>query len=451
MPQDQEASVHTNLSHWDCVVNSDGHLEAGGCDLVAVAREHGTPVHVVSKRALLANCQAAQRSLRKSLKNVEVFYSYKTNCVPGVLNIIHGQGIGAEVISPYELWVALKLGVPGEKIIYNGPHKDPDSLAIAFRNDAKLVNLDSLTDIRNAVEVCRAHGLTANVGVRLCPSYGWSAQFGLSMESDEADQGLRLIEQNKDCLRLRGFHVHLGSQITDLSLYRRAVAQVLGFLRQAKGSSFGELQYLDVGGGFGVPTVREVGGVERRLSGLAHRPFRPPDPDQCPSFEQFGTAIAETLAQYTGLFPDNGPIVIVEPGRAITSNTQLLLLGVRVVKQRKVPIAILDGGKMNITLPASFEYHQILAASKMRGTADRSYKLVGRTCTPSDLVYENVKLPNLDEGDVIAIMDAGAYFTSFSTDFAFPRPPVVLVHEGATTVLRRRETFEDVVARDLFA
>ncbi|UCG88841.1 MAG: hypothetical protein JSW71_10015 [Gemmatimonadota bacterium] len=440
--------MHANLSLWDCVVNSKGHLEMDGCDLVSVAREHGTPIHVVSKRSLSANCDEAQRSLSRSLREVEVFYSYKTNCVPGVLEIIHGHGIGAEVISPYELWVALKLGVPGEKIIYNGPHKTKDSLTTAIRNDAKLINLDSLTDIRNAADVCRAHGLTANVGVRLCPSYGWSAQFGLSMRNEEANSGLRLIKENGECLRLKGFHVHLGSQITDMSLFRKALAEVLAFVQETPEGTRKDLQYLDVGGGFGVPMVREIGGIERRLSAIGRRPFRAPDPDQCPGFDEFGTAIAETLEQYTDLFKGGGPTVIVEPGRAITSNTQVLLLGVRVVKQRKIPIAILDGGKMNITFPTSFEYHQILAASRMRESADNSYKLVGRTCTPSDLLYENARLPTVEEGDIIAVMDAGAYFTSFSNDFAFPRPPIILLDNGATSVLRRRETFEDVAARD---
>jgi diaminopimelate decarboxylase len=443
--------VHTNLSRWGCVINSNGHLEMDDCDLVSAAREHGTPVHVVSKRALSANCQEAPRSLGRTLEDVEVFYSYKTNCVPGVLRIIHEHGLGAEVISPYELWVALELGVPGNKIIYNGPHKSKDSLTTAIRNRAKLINIDSLTDLRNTLEVCRDHGLKANVGIRLRPSYGWSAQFGFSIETGEAQAGIRLIQEHEDYLELKGLHVHLGSQVTDVSLFRRALAQVLDFLRGTEASARKKLRYLDVGGGFGVPTVREIGGVERRLSGLVHRPFRPPDPTRCPGFTEFGTAIAEVLERYGGLFPRKGPTVVTEPGRAITSNTQVLLLGVHVVKERRVPIAILDGGKMNITSPTSFEYHAVLAASRMHERADRRYRLVGRTCTPSDIVYENAMLPSLEEGDIIALMDAGAYFTSFSTDFAFPRPPIVLLDNGTTTVLRRRETFEDVAVRDTLA
>jgi diaminopimelate decarboxylase len=155
------------------------------------------------------------------------------------------------------------------------------------------------------------------------------------------------------------------------------------------------------------------------------------------------------LETQANLFPNGPPTVIVEPGRAITSNTQVLLLSVRVMKLRKPPIAILDGGKMNITFPTAFEYHEVLAANKMREPADCNYRLVGRTCTPSDVVYDNKRLPALAEGDVIAVMDAGAYFTSFSSDFAFPRPSVVLADSGKETLLRERETFEGMVARDI--
>jgi diaminopimelate decarboxylase len=419
------------------------------CDLISVAHKYGTPVHVVSKKRLLDNCKHSRAALASLLGGGEVFYSYKTNCVPGILRLIHAQGIGAEVISPYELWVALRLGVPGEKIIYNGPHKTRESLETAIRHSVKLINVDSLTDIRATVEVCRAHGLVANIGVRLCPTVGWSAQFGLNMNNGEATEGFRLIKESQDCLQLHGLHMHLGSQITDKSLFQKAIAELAAFLSHTEKSAQASLRYLDLGGGFGVPTVREVSGIERRLSSFFGRPFRPPSPDGCPSIEEFGSVIAETLGKYASLFPNRPPTVIVEPGRAITSNTQVLLLSVRVMKLRKPPIVILDGGKMNITFPTAFEYHEVLAANKMRELASCNYKLVGRTCTPSDVVYDNKTLPTLAEGDVIAVMDAGAYFTSFSSDFAFPRPSIVLTDGGKETLLRERETFEGMAARDV--
>ncbi len=444
-----KSGLTPDLSRWGCQVNSAGHLEMDGCDLVSVAHEYETPLHVVSKKQLLDNCERAKAALAGSPGGDEVFYSYKTNCVPGILKLIHGQGIGAEVISPYELWVALRLGVPGDKIIYNGPNKTKESIETAVRHDVKLINLDSLTNIRTTVEACRAHGLVANVGVRLCPTVGWRAQFGLNVKNGEATEALRLITENRDCLRLLGLHIHLGSQITDKSLFQKAIAELAAFLQRTDEGTKGGLRYLDLGGGFGVPTVREVSGIERRLFSCLGRPFRPPRPDGCPSMEEFGSVITETLERYPNLYPNTAPTVIMEPGRAITSNTQVLLLSVRVLKARKRPIAILDGGLMNITFPTAFEYHEVLAANKMLEQADRDHKLVGRTCTPSDVVYHNKMLPGLAEGDVIAIMDAGAYFTSFSSDFAFPRPPIVLADCGKEMLLRERETFEAMIARDV--
>ncbi len=432
-------------------MNRAGHLEMDGCDLVSVASEYGTPIHVVSFSGLSANCGRIAAALCESVGDVEVFYSYKTNCVPGVLKVIHDHGIGAEVISPYELWVALKLGIPGEKIIYNGPHKTKESLEIAVKHGVRLVNVDSLPDLRNTLEVCRDHALVANVGMRLCPTVGWSAQFGFSMENGEAEEGLQIIDENRDCLELKGLHLHLGSQITDKSLFARALEEVFSFLRGVGESTRERLTYLDLGGGFGVPNVREISGVERRLSGIVKRPFRPPNPDHCPDIGEFGSVISQSLDRYEGVFPRGRPTVFVEPGRALTSNTQVLLLAVHALKRRKTPVAILDGGKMNITPPTFFEYHQVLPANKLAESSLRRYKLVGRTCTPSDVVYDNVTLPELEQGDIIAVMDAGAYFTSFSTDFAYPRPPVVMVHNSGITVLRRRETFDGMVERDVFS
>lgn len=436
-----------DLAHWGCTINPKGNMELDGCDLVAMAKSYGTPTHVVSKGGLIDNCAQAKAAFTHALPGAELFYSYKTNCVPGVLKLIHEEGLGAEVISPYELWIAIKLGLPGRRIIFNGPHKTEESLELAVSHDLRLINADSLTDLHRILAACRAQGKPANIGIRLCPTRGWSAQFGLSLSNGEATEGLKLIKAHSDLLRLKGLHLHLGSQITDTSLFAKSLDEALAFLVQAGGST-AEIDCLDVGGGFGVPTVREINGVERRLYRFLGRPFRPPNPALCPSLETIAQTIRRVVDRYEGHFRSGRPTVIVEPGRRITSSTQVLLLSVRALKRRTTPVAILDGGKMNITYPTSFEYHHVLVANKIQEFPRHLYKLVGRTCTPSDVLYDFVRLPALEDDDVIAVMDAGAYFTSFSSDFAYPRPPIVLADDGATNVLRERETFEGVVARD---
>lgn len=433
---------------WGCTVNASGHLVLDGCDLTTLTQQQGTPMHVVSKQRLVDNCNRAVTAFQGALAKAEVFYSYKTNCIPAVLQIIHQQGIGAEVISPYELWVALKLGLPGSHIIYNGPHKSRDSLEMAVSHKLKLINVDSLADLRTLASVCRAVNMPANVGVRLCPTRGWNAQFGLGINNGEAIEGFKFIENNKEFLQLKGLHLHLGSQVTDPTLFAGAIDEALAFTLNVAGSAATKIEFIDVGGGYGVPTVREVGGIERRLSRLLGRPFQPPRPERCPRLEDIAVSIAQALKPFAGRFDCGEPTIVIEPGRSITSNTQVLLLSVRAIKERKPMAAILDGGKMNITYPTSFEYHHVLVANKMHEAAGAHYKLVGRTCTPSDLVYDNVMLPRLAQGDIIALMDAGAYFTSFSSDFAFPRPSILLADAGVATVIRRRETFDDIVSRD---
>jgi diaminopimelate decarboxylase len=403
---------------------------------------------VVSKGRLIDNCSRIKAAFLDVLPGAELFYSYKTNCVPGVLSMIHSQGIGAEVISPYELWLALRLGLPGGRILYNGPHKSRESLQVAIQRDLRAIHADSLADLREIAAVSRAVRKAANVGLRLRPTRGWIAQLGLSLTNGEAAEAFRFLEEHRDLLRLKALHMHLGSQITDPSLHAAALDEILAFLRGVSRTAPSEVECLDVGGGFGVPTVRETGGLERRLCRFLRRPLRAPHPERCPTLSSIAESIRRALERNEDLFPRGRPKVLVEPGRAITSSAQVLLLGVRALKKRKPAVAILDGGKLNITYPASFEYHHLLVANRMREPAATPYQLFGRTCTPSDVLYDRVVLPALSEGDVIAVMDAGAYFTSFSSDFAYPRPPVLMVHRGATTVLREREHFYDLVARD---
>lgn len=254
-------------------------------------------------------------------------YSYKTNCVPGILSLIHAQAIGAEVISPCELWLALRLGMPGDRIIFNGPHKTEQSLKMAVDNQVKLINLDSLSDIHRLLKVCKATNSVANAGIRLCPTSGWRAQFGLDMDNGEAAEGLKLLADNSELASLKGVHLHLGSQVTDLSIYARVITDALMFLHRSDPVLFSAIEYIDAGGGFGVATVREIGGLERKLCGLMGLPFAPPKPADSPLMEQFITTISEAIqsvAGVTGIGASSLPTAIIEPGRSLTSNSQLL-------------------------------------------------------------------------------------------------------------------------------
>ena len=177
----------------------------------------------------------------------------------------------------------------------------------------------------------------------------------------------------------------------------------------------------------------------------------PIDISASPKLDQYSDEIIKLFRQYHPAGTEPTPTIIFEPGRAITSSAQSLLLKVLAVKEGEngVKNVIMDGGK-NITMPLAYEYHEILPASKMNDARDEYFNLYGPLCHPSDIIFLLKKLPEIEVGDIMAIMDAGAYFVPNQMNFSNPRPAAVMVKNGHKTLIRKREAFEDIVALDQF-
>jgi diaminopimelate decarboxylase len=209
------------------------------------------------------------------------------------------------------------------------------------------------------------------------------------------------------------------------------------------------LNYLDLGGGLPVSTVREFGLRDTVL----HRRLRlravPPDLRR-PGWPQFAAAIAKAIDGGVARTGMPRPQIFFEPGRALTSQAQLLLLRVGIVKKRTDGnlIAISDGGRSTNAMPLSTEYHEVFLANRMSAVDECPHTIVGGLCTPGDWTFMRKDLPLLESGDLLAVMDSGAYFTSFANNFSFPRPAIVMVRDGQARVIRRRESFESMVAMD---
>lgn len=432
---------------WGTASGPDGHLTIQGCDTVALTKKYGTPLYVVDKRKLEKDYLNFYSSFHSLYPHIEISYSYKTNPLPGVIKILHQLGAGAEVISHFELWLALRLGVPPEKIIYNGPCKTEDSLDVAVSNKIKLINIDGMAEIETIDRLARQHGHRQQVGVRVVTSVGWASQFGFSIKNGDAlDAFQRLIKL--DNVIPCGLHVHLGTGIKNVGTYLRAIREVLDlsqFLRRELGIT---IRYFDFGGGFGVPTVKHYSGLDNRLF-AKNLPAIPPDVKAAESISDYASSIIELFREYYPAELDEHPTIIFEPGRAITSSAQSLLLKVIAIKPggNGVRNMIVDGGK-NIAIPTSWEYHEVFAASKVNSPSTNLYQIFGPLCHPADILFPVKRLPELAPGDILAIMDAGAYFVPNQRNFSFPRPSVVLVGNGSHKIIRERESFENIIALD---
>jgi diaminopimelate decarboxylase len=377
-----------------------------------------------------------------------VYYSYKTNCIPGILAELHRLGIGAEVISPYELWLAHELGVDGDAVIFNGVDKTDDSIDLAVRMNVAAINVDHLSEIDRIAAIARRRGQRARVGVRL--GLVEKAQFGLSVDDGECLEACRRILDRPGVLELSCVHFNVTSNARNSATHRAALARALQFLDDLKKACGVEVPLLDIGGGFGVPTTKNMSPVEYLLyRGLGLVP-EPPRPDDFQPIDGYVGDLIGDLVSGASRLGLAVPALAVEPGRYITSRSEFLLTTVKTVKTRggATPIAITDAGRLSVTFPCDFEYHEVFVATRPLAPMDTTYLVTGRVCTSADWLFRNRLLPRLSAGDTLAVMDAGAYFSSYSSNFAFPRPAVVMVKDGAATAIRNAESFEHLVAMD---
>jgi diaminopimelate decarboxylase len=444
----QRQSGIRDLGLWDLELNSAGHLCVQGIDTLQLIPRFGSPLLVVNRARLTKDVAALKEAFARAPSGSKILYSYKTNCVPGILRPMHDAGIGAEVISPYELWLAEQLGVPGDMILYNGVDKSDESLETAIRSGILAINIDHVEEIQRVRAAAARLGSKANVGVRLALSS--RSQFGLDVDSGEALAACKTILSCSEHLNLQCLHVHLTSNAKSPSAHLSFADAALQFMRQVKDATGHTIPYLDLGGGFGVPTTKNMNGIEYGLYRLFGVLPKPPRLDEWQPISSFMEELIQSIEAGCRRLDLPTPLLVIEPGRLLTSRAEFLLASVRAVKQRTggATFAITDAGRLSMTFPCDFEYHEAFVAGRPNAQLDALYDVMGRVCTSSDWMFKNRVLPKLQPGDVLAVMDAGAYFSSYSSNFAFPRPAIVMVHEGQAVLIRAAETFEHLTAMD---
>ena len=434
-------------SSWDMTVSEAGELCWEGVSLVELAERFGTPLYVVSRARLERDYRDFLGAFTARYPKVEIGCSYKTNPLPGVIKVMHEIGASAEVISHFELWLALRLGMPGERIIMNGPAKTDKALDLAVSSGVRLINVDNIDEVETIDRLAGKYGRRQEVGVRVVTSVGWSAQFGLRIGTGQAMEAFRRMKAAANLVPC-ALHVHLGTGIHDANVYFTAVEEVLEFAKRLREELGIEMRYLDFGGGFGVPTVRPLMPLDVKLqaNGFA---VKPPEPGQAPTTAEYAKGIVDRVTRYYDTRASDAPTLVFEPGRAMTSRSQCLLLSALALKKgdKTSEFVIMDGGK-NITMPLGYEYHEAFVANRMNEPAVQRYSLFGPLCHPGDVLFKHRHFPLLRRGDILAIMDAGAYFVPNQMNFSNPRPAAIMVSGAKAEVIRARESFDDIVRLD---
>lgn len=425
---------------------TDGSLSWEGVPLGSLTARFGSPLHVVNEARLRHNARRFTAAARSARVPVDVFYSFKTNPVPGLIALLREEGLGAEVISHYELWLARKLGFPPERIVYNGPVKSDESLREAVQSDILLLNINHREELERVVRVARELGRRPRVGVRVTVGGGWSGQFGTPVAEGLAR---RVFEEARDSgvLDVVGLHAHRGGMLRSEADVTAFVTQALAFVDELREHLGVELELLNLGGSLASPSVRGLTERELRLNRAFGMEITAPEPSATLGIERHVALIGELVAaHFAGR--RTVPRVLLEPGRSVTSDAQLLSTRVQSLKADGERLyAILDAG-INLAESCRSEFHQLYLASPGEGRPLKLQALAGPICTPGDTLHWGARLPALTSGDQLLVMDAGAYFVPFSTSFSFPRPAIVTVADGLAQLVRRAETFEDLLAFD---
>lgn len=389
----------------------------------SIAEKVGTPFYLYSAGTL----QNHFKVLNSAFQGIPhlIAFAVKANSNIAVLRLFAQQGGGADIVSAGELFRARKAGIPPSRMVFAGVGKTREEIADALRAGILMFNVESSQELIQIHEVAKEEGKKAPVALRVNPNINpkthpyistglMKNKFGFAI--DQAVEEYRLAK-GLDHLDIIGVHCHIGSQLTEVQPFVDALKKVLKLVRQLKKEGI-PIKYLDMGGGLGISYQGET----------------PPDP------KELANGILPLLKgePYT---------LVLEPGRVLVGNAGILVTKVLYLKEgQKKRFAIVDAAMNDLLRPTLYEaYHEILPVVKTR-IKPVTVDVVGPICETGDFLAKNRKINAYRPGDLLAVMSAGAYgFTMSSNYNARPRVPEILVHQDKFHIIRKRETFEDLI------
>lgn len=428
----------------DCLsVNNRGNLEIGGCDCVILAREFGTPLYVLDEGQIRKNCREFNEALNKYYEsNGLVLYASKALCTMALCRIAESEGLGLDVVSGGEMYTALKAGFPPEKIYFHGNNKTRDELKMAVQNGIGRIVADNFEEVCLLNDIAAGCNRNVEVLIRIKPGIDAhvhefvktgdrDSKFGFSLEEGQALSAALEIFGMKN-LRLAGIHCHIGSQIFGPEPFDLAINVMMGFLNEVRRTTGDELRELNIGGGFGIKYVRE---------------------DDPMDFEGYIRAISSSIIERSRYYGFKPPRLLIEPGRAIVGNAGITLYTAGSVKN--IPgitkYVSVDGGMTDNPRYALYgARYEAVAAGRAAEPKSEKVTIAGKCCESGDVIVRDVMLQDVKAGDIVAIQSTGAYNYSMASNYnRIPRPAVVLANEGKPKVIVMRETYEDMVSKDV--
>lgn len=425
-------------------VNDFGQLEIGGITADNLSKTFGTPLYVMDKKHIENMCEIYSETLKNEYGDGMICYASKAFCCKEIYRIINVMNLGADAVSGGEIYTANSVGFPMGKMCFHGNNKTFSELDLAVNLNIGYVVIDSYSEADVLNDICAKKGIKQKVLIRVNPGVEAhthhfiqtatiDSKFGFSISSGEAEKIIKHTI-NKSNLVLSGLHCHIGSQIFEEKSFVLAVQKMTDFYKKLKEDNI-EFDVLNLGGGFGIWYA---------------------DGDSKKSYLEYAEYIKTISTTLKKCVIEKGikkPYLILEPGRSIVGEAGVTLYTVGRIKEIenvKNYIAI-DGGMYDNPRYALYQAkYSVLAANKMNDKSEIKYSIAGKCCESGDIIAEDVMLPKMNEGDLIAVLSTGAYNYSMSSNYNRNLvPPVVMVENGKAYYAVRPQSYDDLLRNDV--
>lgn len=424
-------------------VNDAGHLCFAGQDTVSLAAQYGTPAYILDEATLRSNCRTYTQAFAAAFpEGSKPYYASKALCLRALYPILAEEGFGADVVSAGEMRTALSAGFPADRLCFHGNGKTPADIRMGVEQGVGLFVVDNETELSQLSRIAGALGKTQKVLLRLTPGidpHTFAAvntgkidcQFGMAIETGQARAFVESALRTSH-IQVQGYHCHIGSQIFEQTPFVDAARILMDFSAQIRDSVGYVPSVLNIGGGFGVPYVESD-----------------PRVDIAACIQSISQEIQAMCAKRHLPMP----LICMEPGRSIVANACLTLYTVSSLKEilghRKY--AVVDGGMSDNPRYALYgAKYTVIAANKADQPLTDCYTIAGRCCESGAILQENVSLPPLAPGDLLAVLTTGAYNYSMASNYNnITRSPVVLLQNGTSRLIVRRQTWEEMTACEI--
>ena len=425
----------------DQQLNAAGHLTIGGCDAVDLAHQFGTPLVVYDVQQIRQQIRAFKRVFEENNVDYAVSYASKAFSAIAMYQVVAAEGAHVDVVSGGELYTAIKAGFPMADVSFHGNNKSREELEMAIDYHVGTIMIDNFHEIELLADVLEK--LDAHVDVMLRITPGISAhtnkyiqtgqvdsKFGFDLQSGQADEALAKVLENPR-MQMKGLHAHIGSQIFELAGFEGVAKKLVEVAAHWQEKFNYQAAVINVGGGFGIRYVKD------------DTPLAP---------EEFVAAIIKAIKAEIKETNLAMPTIWIEPGRSIAgpAGYNLYTVGSRKDVPGLKPYVTVDGGMGDNIRPALYEaQYETVLANNPRAELVEHVRVAGKYCESGDILSQNQVLPATKPGDVLAMLDTGAYGYSMASNYnRNPRPAVIFVEKGTAQVVIKRETYDDLVHLD---